>query len=214
MFPAGLNASTCGAATHSERSSFGCSVDGRWTIQTKSCRSTATPAPAPMIHWFGSRLGQSGSTSNCGTSRSLDVAEPSVSPGMSSHPAAAIVITMIRCGRALNLYPLPSPPLRSFHPHRSLARWGGALGRRRSGVRWLPTYGHPVVSRSEGMLPCDARGRIGALMRRGGFGPSCARFRSRNCVTVGTCRGQVCRRLLVIREQYIDHGHVYGHILP
>ena len=67
MFPSGSNSSTGGAATHSDLSSFGCSVEGRCTIHTWSRESTATPTTAPMIHWFGSWLGHSGSTWNCGT---------------------------------------------------------------------------------------------------------------------------------------------------
>src|SRR5579863_8557811 len=41
-------------------------VSGRWMVHTLSWASTATPIVEPVTQWFGSGLGQNGSTSNLG----------------------------------------------------------------------------------------------------------------------------------------------------
>ena len=41
-------------------------LSGRWMMNTWSRESTVTPIADPMSQWFGSGLGQSGSTSNVG----------------------------------------------------------------------------------------------------------------------------------------------------
>src|SRR5580704_9195409 len=69
------NTRTGGAATQhfdsgglcSAARSRGLSDPGRWTIQTRSNRSTVMPATWPIIQLFGKGLGHSASTWNCGT---------------------------------------------------------------------------------------------------------------------------------------------------
>ena len=52
----------------------------RWTIQTWSLESTATPIAGPRIQWFGSGLGQNGSTSKRGAIKPSPAASPASEP--------------------------------------------------------------------------------------------------------------------------------------
>src|SRR5439155_1672466 len=65
--PAGSNSRTGGAGTQQRELGSSVSVRGRWSTQTWSCASTATPDAWPMSHRFGRGLGHAGSTRSWGT---------------------------------------------------------------------------------------------------------------------------------------------------